>query len=82
MQIPTQNNAIPTPLPAISPQVIRAVVQPPATPTITPRAIDPNEHGNKGTATGSATQRQNTGTGGTIASSRRNQRGGNLDVSV
>ncbi len=81
MQItPPPNHPPPTP-PAVQPQLVRNLTQPPAAPTITPRAIDSGAQGNKGNATGSATQKQSATVRG--GGERKNSgRGGNLDVLV
>lgn len=80
MQITPQPTTVtPTPT-AVVPQLVRNFVQPPAAPTITPRPVDAGGQGSKGTASGSATQRQETTS--PTQSSRPAPRGSNLDVLV
>ncbi len=79
-----QVNSPPTvPLPnlaALPAQPVRQLVQPPAAPVITPRAIDSGEQGQKGQTTSSATQKPNVQTRSTA--SKNTGRGSQLDVLV
>lgn len=74
---PIPNLTVPA---AVAPQVVRNYVQPPAAPKISPRAIDAGEQGHKGTATGSATQKQGAVVRAT--SGRTPPRGSHVDVLV
>jgi len=81
MQINTPQSLIPPTPAAIAPQVVKQYVQPSAAPTITPRPVDSGEHGQKGSSSGSATQKQ----GATVRSAspnRNSPRGSHLDVLV
>ncbi len=80
MQItPPPNQPPPSPA-AVAPQLVRQVVQQPAAPTITPRAIDSGAKGSHGSAAGHATQKAAI----TVRSplNRNGGRGANLDVLV
>lgn len=81
MQInPPPNQPPPTP-PAVQPQLVRNLVQPPAAPTITPRAIDSGAQGHKGNAASNSTQKQGA-TVRTGGARKSGERGSNLDVLV
>lgn len=84
MQINAPQGQVLPPPAAIAPQVVRNHVQPPAAPKISPRAIDGGSQGEKGSASGTSTQKQTALVRSTSgrSSSGHAQRGSQLDVLV